>query len=81
MQNNFGTKISKKVQKMFKQRQSITNNGFNKSYYTSSHVATLIILKSGLRTWKKHATNGIGIMDYKNVIFKFNKGIVDACNR
>ena len=74
MQNNFGTVISKKVEKMFKERQSVTTNGFNKSYYTSSHVATLIILKSGLRTWKKKATNEAGRMEYKNVISKFNKG-------
>lgn len=74
MQNNFGTIISRKVEKMFKERQSITTNGFNKSYYTSSHVATLIILKSGLRMWKKKATNEAGRMEYKNVISKFNKG-------
>lgn len=57
MQNNFGTVISKKVEKMFKERQSVITDGYNRSYYTSSHVATLIILKSGLRMWKKKATN------------------------
>jgi hypothetical protein len=57
MQNNFGTVISKKVEKMFKERQSVISDGYNRSYYTSSHVATLIILKSGLRMWKKKATN------------------------
>ncbi len=62
---------------MFKERQSVISNGFNKSFYTSSHVATLIILKSGLRTWKKMATNEAGIMDYKNVMSKFNKEMID----
>lgn len=47
--------------------------GFKKSYYTSSHVSTLIILKSGLRLWKKLATNETGRMEYRNVIEKFNK--------
>ena len=44
---------------------------FKLSFYTSSHVATLIVLKSGLRWWKKLATNEKGRMEYKNVIGKF----------
>lgn len=59
---------------MFKERQSFAVTGFKKSFYTSSHVATLIILKSGLRMWKKLSTNEAGRMEYKNVISKFNKG-------
>lgn len=58
---------------MFKERQSMKVEGFKKSYYTSSHVSTLIILKSGLRLWKKLATNETGRMEYRNVIEKFNK--------
>lgn len=57
---------------MFKERQSTLDTGFKKSFYTSSHVATLIVLKSGLRWWKKVATNEKGRMEYKNVIGKFS---------
>lgn len=73
IQNNLGEKIkSKKAEKMFKERQSTLDTGFKRSFYTSSHVATLIVLKSGLRWWKKVATNEKGRMEYKNVIGKFS---------
>ena len=45
---------------MFKERQSGAGIGFKRSYYTSSHVSTLIILKSGLRWWKNLATSDTG---------------------
>ena len=58
---------------MFKERQSSMGTSFKRSFYTSSHVATLIVLKSGLRWWKKVATNEKGKMEYKNMIDKFSK--------
>lgn len=56
---------------MFKERQSGLGTGFKKSFYTSSHVATLIVLKAGLRWWKKVATNEKGKMEYKYIFDKF----------
>lgn len=63
----------KKTERMFRERQS-NNSVFNfkKSYYTSSHVSTLIILKSGLRWWKNLATKDTGPLEYKLIIKKFS---------
>ena len=63
---------SKKTDKMFRERQSNINSfTFKKSYYTSSHVSTLIVLKSGLRWWKNLATKDNGPLEYKLIMKKF----------
>ena len=58
---------------MFKERQSGNGIGFKRSYYTSSHVSTLIILKSGLRWWKNLATSDTGPLEYKLIMQKFSE--------
>ncbi len=58
---------------MFKERQQAADIRFKKSVYTSSHIATLILLKSGLRMWNKKVNNENGKMGYKNFISKFAK--------
>ena len=60
---------------MFRERQSGAGIGYKKSYYTSSHVSTLIILKSGLRWWKNVANKDTGPLEYKLVMKKFQADI------
>ena len=45
--------LTEKADLIIKERQSLANDKLIKSTYNSSHVLTLIILKSGLRIWKK----------------------------
>jgi hypothetical protein len=72
LQNQVNEEIkSKKTEMMFKERQSSNATLFKKSFYTSSHVSTLIILKSGLRWWKRLATKDNAPVEYKAIMQKF----------
>jgi glutaredoxin 2 len=74
MQQNFGTLATKKAEKMFKERKENVDIRFRKSVYNSSHIFTLIALKSGLRMWHKKSTeDSTKVLGYKNVISLFNR--------
>ncbi len=75
IQNNIQEDVkSKKAEDMFKERQSGAGIGFKRSFYTSSHVSTLIILKSGLRWWKNLANKDNDNVQYKLIMQKFSEG-------
>lgn len=73
LKDNLGAVKSKKADKMFKERQAKSEIGFKKSSFTSSHVATLIVLKSGLKHWKQLAVSSGEVFKYGDAMKKFIK--------
>lgn len=52
---------TEKADQLFKVKQEESHR-MKKSFYDSSHVLTLIMLKSGLKVWRKKANNGDGMI-------------------
>ena len=59
---------------MFKERVSSFGIEFKKTTYTSSHVSTLILLKSGLKIWKRRANKTGLVVELNQMIKKFGMG-------
>lgn len=60
--------------KVFKNHHNQGSSGkmFKKSAYDSSHVLTLIVMKSGLKAWKRKAVNTQNQKNLQN-LFKITK--------
>jgi hypothetical protein len=52
---------TEKADKLFQVKQEESHR-MKKSFYDSSHVLTLIMLKSGLKVWLNKAKNGDGMI-------------------